>query len=159
MPTFNPSGSSGLDLLAAAASATPQGPTPTATIAPPSVGQPGPFNLAASLPPKVVKKILDLEFVEMAELTTDDSPSTVLGWFRIGFNHSSQLKSATTNMQSAFEHPEVISQYLQKERPLGHLLGPFEGTSDLPPVQINRFGVIPKGHNMGKWRLIRGGRT
>ena len=48
--------------------------------------------------------------------------------FRIGFNHSSQLKSATTNMQSAFEHPEVISQYLQKERSLGHLLGPFEGT-------------------------------
>ena len=74
--------------------------------------------------------------------------------FRIGFNRSSQLKSATTNMQSAFEHPEVISQYLQKERSLGRLLGPFEGTSDLPPVQINRFGVIPKGHNMGKWHLI-----
>ena len=74
--------------------------------------------------------------------------------FRIGFNRSSQLKSATTNMQSAFEHPEVISQYLQKERSLGRLLGPFEGTSDLPPVQINRFGGIPKGHNMGKWRLI-----
>ena len=24
----------------------------------------------------------------------------------------------------------------------------------LPPLQINRFGVIPKGHNTGKWRLI-----
>ena len=33
------------------------------------------------------------------------------------------------------------------------MLGPFDSTSDLPPLQINRFGVIPKG-NTGKWRLI-----
>ncbi len=24
----------------------------------------------------------------------------------------------------------------------------------LSPLQVNRFGVIPKGHNTGKWRLI-----
>ena len=74
--------------------------------------------------------------------------------FRIGFDRSSQLRSATTNMQSAFEHPGVISQYLQKELSLGRLLGPFEDTSDLPPLQINQFGVIPKGHNTGKWCLL-----
>ncbi len=34
------------------------------------------------------------------------------------------------------------------------MLGPFPSTADLPPVYINRFGVIPKGHNTGKWRLI-----
>ena len=27
-------------------------------------------------------------------------------------------------------------------------------SSDLPSLHINRFGVIPKGHNTGKWRLI-----
>lgn len=75
--------------------------------------------------------------------------------FRISFDHFFQQRSATTNMQSAFEHPGVISQHLQKELSLGHLLGPLEDTSDLPPLQINRLGVIiPKGHNMGKWRLI-----
>lgn len=31
----------------------------------------GPFNPAAMLPPKLVKRILELEFVEMAELTVD----------------------------------------------------------------------------------------
>ena len=35
--------------------------------------KPGPFNPAASLPAKVVKRILDLEFVEMAEVTVDDN--------------------------------------------------------------------------------------
>ena len=40
---------------------------------------PGLFNPAASLPPKVVKKVLGLEFVEMSELKADvwiDEPST-----------------------------------------------------------------------------------
>lgn len=73
--------------------------------------------------------------------------------FRIGFNRSAPLKSATANMHSAREHPEVISDYLRKEQSLGRLLGPFDSTSVLPPLHINRFGVIPKG-NTGKWRLI-----
>lgn len=33
----------------------------------------GPFNPATTLPFKVVKKILDLEFVEMSEITMDDN--------------------------------------------------------------------------------------
>ena len=24
----------------------------------------------------------------------------------------------------------------------------------IPDLQVNRFGVMPKGHNTGKWRLI-----
>ena len=36
-----------------------------------ALGGPGPYNPAASLPPKVVKKILDLEFVKMSELKAD----------------------------------------------------------------------------------------
>ncbi len=49
---------------------------------------------------------------------------------------------------------EVIRDYLQKELSLGRMLGPFTDTNSLPPFHINRFGVIPKGHNIGKWRLI-----
>ena len=75
----------GLDLLAAAAS------SPQVTNVSPPVGQPatsaltgtGPYNPAASLPPKVVRRILNLEFVEMSELTgdiwVDDSPATDQG--------------------------------------------------------------------------------
>ena len=53
--------------------------------------------------------------------------------FRIGFQHSSPLRSASSNMESARLHPEVISEY---------------------PLHVNRFGIILKGHNTGKWRLI-----
>ena len=34
------------------------------------------------------------------------------------------------------------------------MLGPFPPAECPPHVHINRFGVIPKGHNTGKWRLI-----
>lgn len=71
--------------------------------------------------------------------------------FRIGFDYTAQLKPATENVQSALTHPQVVSAYIQKELSLGRLLGPFMDTSDLPPLQ---FGVIPKGHNTGKWHLI-----
>ena len=77
MPIFHPGPAvaSGLDLLAATATA-----TATATPVPATyralstslVSAPGPFNPAASIPLKVVKRILDLEFVEMAEITLDD---------------------------------------------------------------------------------------
>ena len=35
----------------------------------------GPYNPTAVLPPKVTKNILDLEFVEMSEISLDDPPS------------------------------------------------------------------------------------
>ena len=73
--------------------------------------------------------------------------------FRVGFQYGSPLRSAAKNMASAHLHHQVISDYLQKERSLGRMLGPFP-THPLPPLHINRFGVIPKGHNTGKWRLI-----
>ena len=34
------------------------------------------------------------------------------------------------------------------------MLGPFQSPEGLPPLHINRFGVIPKGLNTGNWRLI-----
>ena len=74
--------------------------------------------------------------------------------FRVGFHRPLPLRSAAENMGSARLHPEVITDYLRKELTLGRLLGPFPGSLVLPNLHINRFGVIPKGHNTGKWRLI-----
>ena len=50
----------------------------------------------------------------------------------------------------------MVQAYLDKERSVGRLLGPFapNDLGILPALHINRFGVIPKGHNTGKWRLI-----
>ena len=74
--------------------------------------------------------------------------------FRIGFKRDSPLRSARSNMQSARLHPQIITDYLQKELSLGRMLGPFTAAEVPPGTHINRFGVIPKGHNTGKWRLI-----
>ena len=76
-PLFSPSsGSSGLNLLAAAASAANQHnitPKPAAPHPSHSLHTAGTYNPAASLSPKVVKKILDLEFVEMSEISIIDN--------------------------------------------------------------------------------------
>ena len=74
--------------------------------------------------------------------------------FRIGFARHKPLRNAASNMLSAMQHPEQIDEYLEKELRLGRMLGPFRDLGGLPPVHISRFGVIPKGHNIGKWRLI-----
>ena len=71
--------------------------------------------------------------------------------FHIGFNIAKvQCVGAKNNMQSALQHPE---DYLQNEIALGRVIGPVS-MSRVPSIQINRFGVIPKNHQPGKWRLI-----
>ena len=57
-------------------------------------------------------------------------------------------------MFSATQHPESISEYLKKELELGLMLGPFVDRSGFKSIHIRRFGIIPKGNNTGKWRLI-----
>lgn len=74
LPVFGPPAGTarGLDLLAAAVMAQSEKPPVETPILPATtLSTPSPYNPAATIPPKVVKKILDLEFVEMAELTTD----------------------------------------------------------------------------------------
>ena len=62
--------------------------------------------------------------------------------FRIGFNYSSHsCTSSGRNMISARLHPQPINAYI----------GPL---SDVTGVQISHFEVIPKPHQVGKWRLI-----
>ena len=74
--------------------------------------------------------------------------------FHIGHDLVSPLEPARRNIPSAGEHPEVITKYIEKECAEGRVLGPFQVDDIEPRVQISRFGVIPKGHTPGKWRLI-----
>ena len=73
--------------------------------------------------------------------------------FRMGFDYTSSCRPAKCNMPSATDHPEVIDQYVVGECNAGRILGPFRrGAVD--GLQVNRLGVVPKGHVPGKWRLI-----
>ena len=63
------------------------------------------------------------------------------------------LKSASSNMRSSFEHTFVIGSYLQTEVSSGRVAGPFSAPP-FPFLHISRFGVIPKNNQPGKWCLI-----
>ena len=75
---------------------------------------------------------------------------------RNGFHSTAPLRSPSRNMLSTLQHLEVAQSYLAKECALGRMLGPspLSLTATLPPLHINHFGVIPKGHITSKWRLI-----
>ena len=74
--------------------------------------------------------------------------------FRIGFagSHNS-LKSARTNLGGALQHPKVVEEYLATEFSQHRIASPFNKAA-VPKAHISRFGVIPKGHQPDKWRLI-----
>ena len=74
--------------------------------------------------------------------------------FRVGFQRGSPLKSAQANLGSASEHPGAIEDFVTKECTRGRMLGPFTTTEGLLPLQVNRIGAVPKGHDTGKWRII-----
>ena len=68
--------------------------------------------------------------------------------FRVGFCYATaRCVPARGNMSSVGEHSDVVIKYIQDERVLGRVLGPFR-REDFPEVQ-----VIPKSEP-GKWRLI-----
>ena len=74
--------------------------------------------------------------------------------FRISFRYGSSLcRNAQANMQSAEVHPDVISGFLSSKLRAGRMLGPIE-PEVAASLQVNRFGLVPKGHQPGKWRLI-----
>jgi hypothetical protein len=69
--------------------------------------------------------------------------------FRLGFQHQDRsLLSAKANMQSARANPTVVAAYLE-EVAAGRVISHVEY-----PIQICRFGVIPKSVTPNKWRLI-----
>ena len=69
--------------------------------------------------------------------------------FHIGFNREVRISSAKSNMSSAAAHPAIVNDYLAKE-----LLKSRTIHYPQAPLQVSRFGVIPKKHQPGKWRLI-----
>ena len=72
--------------------------------------------------------------------------------FRIGFNYRDHTcESAKRNMKSALDNPQVVREYLTLESELRRIEGPLN--LGVPGI-INRFGVIPKPHQPGKWHLI-----
>ena len=75
--------------------------------------------------------------------------------FRIGFNGSQACQPAKRNMRSAYEHPDVVKKYLEREV-LFKRMFPLttEETATEPRIQVSPFGVIPKRGKEGKWRLI-----
>lgn len=75
--------------------------------------------------------------------------------FRIGFSYGrSECRSAASNMQSALEHPGVVSSFLAAEVGKGRVLGPLPSTGVCELVHTNRFGLVPKGNSGEQWRLI-----
>lgn len=73
--------------------------------------------------------------------------------FRIGFaKPAPTLNSTRSNLNSALEHPNIVTEYLHTEMSFGRVAGLFSLHAFLH-VHISRFGVIPKGQT-GKWRLI-----
>ena len=73
--------------------------------------------------------------------------------FRLGFHGQHRLKPAKRNKPSAFQHPQIIDDYLANEVSLLRVAGPFP-SPPLPALHVSSFGVIPKRGQPGKWRLI-----
>ena len=75
--------------------------------------------------------------------------------FCLGFDRSSRCHPATRNLRSAYEHPEIIDAYLDKEAGLGWAIRFTKlAASSLPELTISPIGVIPKRNRSNKWRLI-----
>lgn len=69
------------------------------------------------------------------------------------FNYSTSLKLAAGNNGFALLNPQVIDNYLQLEAQTGRVAAPFSQ----PPLLVlhfSCFGITPKRHQPGKWRLV-----
>ncbi len=66
--------------------------------------------------------------------------------FRVGFRYGGAVcKGVASNMPTTCDHPEVVSEFLEKELRAGRVFSPIEDEC-LPLVQINRLGLVPKNH-------------
>ena len=73
--------------------------------------------------------------------------------FHIGFEPDCvRLHSRPANLRSASCHPDIIDSYLADEVAAGCVAGPFP-SPPWPHFRSSPFGVIPKPHQPGKWRL------
>ena len=76
--------------------------------------------------------------------------------FRVGFSDSTtELRSSLSNMLSAIDHPQIVTDYIEGELASGHLrLVSPSSALNLPQVHISPLGVIPKKGRPNCWRLI-----
>ena len=75
--------------------------------------------------------------------------------FRIGFDPGQcVLKDRPSNMLSAEERPEIVTEYLREELALGRLVELNAYTARSIGMHTSPFGVIPKKGKPNKWRLI-----
>ena len=63
------------------------------------------------------------------------------------------ITSSIRHAQHAFYMASVIADCIARELGKGRMIDPLP-TSWRPLLHVNRFGLIPKGHNNGKFRLI-----
>ena len=75
--------------------------------------------------------------------------SSISQEFRLGFNNPTfSLKSACQTLLLAYEHPEVVDEYLAAEIAQSRIAGPFKKLSNSEAL-ISRFGVTPRSTNRG----------
>ena len=111
----------------------------------------------------VLQKVsTSLKVEEWGSELVDHSDEELVGYvlsgiregFRVGFDYSKHTcVSARANLLSAGENKQVVDDYLREECTQGRVvhMGVRESEDGL---HISPFGVIPKGHQTGKWRLI-----
>ena len=74
--------------------------------------------------------------------------------FRVGFDPAlCTPRSAKHNLPSARDHPNLVAAYIQDERREGRLVGPL-ASQEQALVHTSPIGLIPKPHQVGKWRMI-----
>ena len=114
-----------------------------------------PVELRAICSPVVVAKVGGVsEHPSRQEICGLSAERGFKQGFRVGFRYSSgPVVSATSNMKSATENAEVIDKHLAKEVGLGRVVH-IPAVRPGLQVHTSRFGVIPKKHQPGKWRLI-----
>ena len=74
--------------------------------------------------------------------------------FRIGYNRGGpHLRPSTSNHPSAMANAQVVADYIKVEVEVGRLVGPL-GERVLPLVKTSPIGLVPKSHQVDKWRMI-----
>ena len=74
--------------------------------------------------------------------------------FRVGYAYSThRLRSRNRNHPSSLANQAVVSRHIATELAAGRLIGPLpQALHDF--VHTSPIGLVPKGHNTGKWRMI-----
>ncbi len=75
--------------------------------------------------------------------------------FRVGFStdRGRALGTTSRNHPSTAECPGAISRYIAEECTAGRMVGPLPD-SIASHIHCSPIGLVPKGRNSGKWRMI-----